>query len=77
MPETYEVAANLAVPTDPADDLLHGAGEIPTFYDEPLRRVRYWIEADLIPVGRLGGRIVASKTVLRRHAKRLCDPEAA
>jgi len=50
-----------------ADDRLCGVRAIAKFRGEPERRTRYLIERGLIPHGREGDVIVASKRVLLDH----------
>ena len=48
-------------------DKLNTAHEIAEFIGEPLERVRYLVRNNLIPYGREGRRIIASRHALRRH----------
>ena len=50
-----------------ADDLLEGADEIAAFMGWNRRRVFYADERKLIPIFRLGNRLSARKSTLRRH----------
>ena len=49
----------------PADDLLRGAKEIGEFIGETDRQVYYLIEHYYLPVGKVGGSLMASKRRLR------------
>jgi hypothetical protein len=48
-------------------DKLRTAQEIAEFIGEPLDRTRYLIRNRLIPFGREGRRIIASRAALRAH----------
>ena len=50
-----------------ADDLLEGADEIAAFMGWNRRRVFYAAERNLIPIFRVGNRLSARKSTLRRH----------
>ena len=50
-----------------ADDILRGAPAIGSFIDEPVGRVYYLAERRLLPIGRLGANLIASKKRLREH----------
>ncbi len=52
---------------DLADDLLEGADAIGVFMGWNRRRVFYTAERKLIPIFRLGNRLSARKSTLRRH----------
>ncbi len=52
---------------DLADDLLEGADAIATFMGWNRRRVYYAAERNLIPIFRVGNRLSARKSTLRRH----------
>jgi hypothetical protein len=54
-----------------ADDLLRGAEAIGDFINEPVRRVFYLAERKLLPIGRLGGGLIASKAALRQRYDQL------
>ena len=56
---------------DLADDLLEGADEIGDFMDWKPRRVFYVAERKLMPIFRIGKRLVARKSTLRRHVEGL------
>ena len=57
-----------------AADRLDGAEAIANFRGEPVHRTRYLLRSGLIPHGREGDRIVASKRVLWADWKRRTDP---
>ena len=57
-----------------AADRLDGAEAIAEFRGEPIHRTRYLLRSGLIPHGREGDRIVASKRVLWADWKRRTDP---
>jgi hypothetical protein len=64
-------------PTDPdstvedvGDDRLRGVSQIAQFLKEPERRVSYLIERGIIPAGREGAAIVASKARLREYHRK-------
>ena len=50
-----------------ADDLLDGADQIAAFMGWNRRRVFYAAERNLIPIFRVGNRLAARKSTLRRH----------
>jgi hypothetical protein len=50
-----------------ADDILRGAGAIASFLGEPKRRVFYLAELGLLPIGKEGKSLIASKKRLCRH----------
>ena len=54
-----------------ASDLLRGAPEISKFIDEPVPRVYYLAGKQILPIGRLGSVLIASKRRLREHYERL------
>ena len=56
---------------DLADDLLEGAAEIGAFLGWNQRRVFYAAERKLIPIFRVGNRLSARKSTLRRHVEDL------
>lgn len=58
------------------DDRLKGAAAIAEFIGEPVRRVFNLAERKLIPCGREGGRLIASKAQLREHYRKLVTGEA-
>jgi hypothetical protein len=60
-----------------ADDRLVGAEAIAKFRGDSVRRTRYLIERGLLPVGREGDIIVASKRTLREHWQKLTGTKAA
>ncbi len=54
-----------------ADDLLEGADEIAAFMGWNRRRVFYAAERKLLPIFRVGNRLSARKSTLRRHVEDL------
>ena len=56
---------------DLADDLLEGATEIGAFLGWPRRRVFYAAERKLIPIFRIGNRLSARKSSLRKRIEDL------
>ncbi len=56
---------------DLADDLLDGAAEIGAFMNWNQRRVFYAAEHNLIPIFRIGNRLCARKSSLRRRIEDL------
>jgi hypothetical protein len=50
-----------------ADDILRGARAIASFLGEDKRRVFYLAERGIVPIGREGKNLVASKRRLRQH----------
>jgi hypothetical protein len=60
---TQAILADLQI----SADKLNTAQEIAEFLGEDLGRVRYLIRASLIPIGREGRRIIASRRALREH----------
>lgn len=65
-----------------AVDRLQGAGEIAAFWfgaDTPTyrKRVFYLVERGLIPAGKIGGHIIASRRRLREAYEQLTNPTAA
>jgi hypothetical protein len=52
-------------------DRLDGAEAIAQFIGVPLRRAFYLCDRKLIPCGKEGGRVIASKTALREHYEKL------
>ena len=54
-----------------ADDLLEGADEIGAFLDWNQRRVFYAAERKLVPIFRIGNRLCARKSSLRRRIEDL------
>ena len=52
---------------DLADDLLEGADEIAAFMGWNRRRVFYVAERELMPIFRIGNRLAARKSALRRR----------
>ena len=56
---------------DVGSDRLRGIKSIAQFLQEPERRVGYLIKRGLIPVGREGNAVVASKTTLRGHHRNM------
>jgi hypothetical protein len=60
-------------------DILRGAAAIATYLNESQRRVFYLAERQMLPIGRLGSTLVASKRRLREHYDRLtqgAEPQA-
>jgi hypothetical protein len=49
------------------DDTLYGAKEIANFLGCTQRKVFYYKEKKLVPLGCIGSQIIGSKTALRRH----------
>jgi hypothetical protein len=49
------------------DDTLYGAKEIANFLGCTQRKVFYYKEKKLVPLGCIGSQIIASKSALRRH----------
>jgi hypothetical protein len=54
-----------------ADDLLSGAAEIAEFLGCNVREVYHLAQTQRLPIGRLGKKLIASRTQLRRAAKSL------
>ena len=50
-----------------SDDLLQGADEIAAFIGSNRRRVFYLAERGLMPIIRIGKRLTARKSTIRRH----------
>jgi hypothetical protein len=59
------------IPDSLANDLLRGAPAISKFIDEPVPRVCYLAEKRILPIGRLGSTLIASKRELRAFYERL------
>lgn len=55
---------------DVGSDRLRGVSQIARFLNEPERRVAYIIERGILPVGREGTAIVASKARLRDYHRK-------
>jgi len=66
-----EAEATDANPTSLADDLLHGAEQIGEYIGQPARRAYYLCEKGLIPCGKLGLNVIASKRTLAAYFARL------
>jgi hypothetical protein len=49
------------------EDTLYGAKEIANFLGCTQRKVFYYKEKKLVPLGCIGSQIIASKSALRRH----------
>jgi hypothetical protein len=49
------------------DDTLYGAKEIANFLGCTQRKVFYYKEKKLVPLGCIGSQIIGSKSALRRH----------
>ena len=62
-------------PDTVADDRLTGDDEIAAFLGTPRRRTRHLIDKKIIPVGREGDRVVASKRRLREYWRDLTGAE--
>jgi hypothetical protein len=62
---------------DVGSDRLRGVKQIAQFLNEDERRVSYLIERGIIPAGREGSAIVASKARLRRYHTEITGGEAA
>lgn len=61
-----------AKPTDRlADDLLSGAAEIAEFLGTNTREIYWLAKTKRLPIGRLGRKLIASRSQLRRAAKAL------
>jgi hypothetical protein len=60
-----------------AGDLLRGAPAIGQFINEPVSRVYYLAERQLLPIGRLGSALIASKRRLREHYEQITHGEEA
>ena len=54
-----------------ADDLLNGGPEIAEFLGCPVREVYHLANTKRLPIGRLGRKLIASRSQLRRAAKAL------
>jgi hypothetical protein len=54
-----------------ADDLLSGAAEIAEFLGTNPREVYHLVKTQRLPIGRLGRKLLASRSQLRRAAKAL------
>ena len=52
-----------------ADDLLSGAAEIAEFLGTNVREVYHLAKTQRLPIGRLGRKLIASRSQLRRAAK--------
>jgi hypothetical protein len=62
---------------DIARDRIRGVKKNAEFLGEPERRVSYLIERGVIPTGREGSAIIASKARLRVYHRQLTDGETA
>ena len=62
---------------DVGSDRLRGISRIAQFLHEPARRVSYLVERGIIPVGREGTHIVASKARLRAWHREITHGEVA
>ena len=62
---------------DVGNDRLRGVKKIAEFLNEDARRVAYLVETGILPVGREGAAIVASKARLRAYHHKLTSGEAA
>jgi hypothetical protein len=68
------------MPDSLSDDLLDGVNEISAFLGSdkfPPRRIHHLIDRDLLPVGRIGRRIIGSKQRISEHLARVTAGEAA
>jgi hypothetical protein len=54
-----------------ADDLLNGAAEIADFLGTNVREVYHLAKTKRLPIGRLGKKLIASRSKLRRAANAL------
>jgi hypothetical protein len=54
-----------------ADDLLDGGAEIAAFLGTNVREVYHLAKTQRLPIGRLGRKLIASRSQLRRAAKAL------
>jgi hypothetical protein len=54
-----------------ADDLLSGAAEIAEFLGTNVREIYHLAQTQRLPIGRLGRKLIASRSQLRRAAKTL------
>jgi hypothetical protein len=70
-------ADEIATSTD-SNDVLLGAEAVQNFINTklsvtPLTRgqIYHWIEAGYLPAGRVGGKIIGSKRIIREHFERL------
>ena len=59
------------------DDLISGVPAISKFIGDSPRRVYYLLANRRIPAGKVGGRWVASKSVLRRYYARLTGGDSS
>jgi hypothetical protein len=59
-----------------ANDRLDGAKAIGDFLGEDEKKIYYWAERKLIPIGRIGSMLVGSKKVLKEHYERITRGEA-
>jgi hypothetical protein len=53
------------------DDLLNGATEIANFLGTNAREVYHLAKTKRLPIGRLGRKLIASRSQLRRAAKQI------
>ena len=60
-----------SIADDVGSDRLRGVSRIAQFLNEPERRISYLVERGLIPVGREGTSVVASKARLRGYHHQL------
>jgi hypothetical protein len=65
-----------SVADDVGNDRLRGVKRIAQFLNEDERRVSYLIERGILPAGREGSAIVASKARLRRYHSEVTGSEA-
>ena len=54
-----------------ADDLLNGAAEIAAFLGTNTREIYHLHKTKRLPIGRLGRKLIATRSQLRRAAKAL------
>jgi hypothetical protein len=69
---------NIEIPTTDdslGSDILKGAPAIGRFINEPVPRVYYLAERQILPIGRLGSLLIASKRRLREHYEQLTGGE--
>jgi hypothetical protein len=62
---------------DVGSDRLRGVSQVAQFLNESKRRVSYLIERGIIPAGREGSAIVASKARLREYHRKATGGEDA
>ena len=74
---------NKADKSTECNDVLFGAAAVQLFINAelsvtPLTRgqVYHWIESGYLPAGRVGGKIIGSKRVIKEHFERLAGAKA-